>query len=51
VIPRAIAEDVTTAAEKTEALEHRIKEELERGDDREEVYKRNDRFAHIAKKR
>ena len=51
VVPREVAEEVAAAAEKTEALEHRIKDELLTGEDREKVYKRNDRYAHIAKKR
>ena len=50
VVPREVAEEVATAAEKTEALEHRIKDELLAGEDREKVYKRNDRYAHIAKR-
>jgi 4-hydroxy-4-methyl-2-oxoglutarate aldolase len=51
IVPRAIAADAIAAAEIAEGLEHKIKEELGRGDDREAVYKRNDRFAHVHKKR
>ncbi len=51
VVAREVAEEVAAAAEKTEAFEHRIKDELLTGEDHEKVYKRNDRYAHIVKKR
>jgi regulator of RNase E activity RraA len=47
VIPGALAEDVIGAAEKVERIEERIREELTAGVDREEVYRRNPRYAHI----
>jgi regulator of RNase E activity RraA len=47
VIPRELAADVITAAEEVERIEERIREELTAGVDREEVYRRNPRYAHI----
>ena len=47
IVPRALGERVATAAEEVIRIETRIREELVRGVDREEVYRRNPRFAHI----
>ena len=47
VIPRLLADEVVTAAEQVERIEARIREELTAGVDREEVYRRNPRYAHI----
>jgi regulator of RNase E activity RraA len=47
VIPREHAEQVATDAELVERMEGKIKQDLEAGTDREVVYQRNDRFAHI----
>jgi regulator of RNase E activity RraA len=49
VVPREIAAQVAAYAEVLERAEGRIKEDLRAGGDREEVYRRNDRFGHIAK--
>jgi regulator of RNase E activity RraA len=51
VIPRELADDVVAAAEAVERIEERIREELMAGMDREEVYRRNPRYAHIRKSR
>ncbi len=51
VIAREHAASVTADAEEMEHLEGKIKLDLEAGADREEVYRRNDRFAHMKKVR
>lgn len=51
VIPREHSASVAADAEEMERLEGKIKLDLEAGADREEVYRRNDRFAHIKKVR
>jgi regulator of RNase E activity RraA len=47
VIPRRLAEQVVAAAEEVQGIEERIRDELSAGVDREEVYRRNPRYAHI----
>lgn len=49
IIPREHVEQAARDAEIFEGLEKKIQAELEAGDDREEVYKRNDRLGHIRK--
>ena len=49
VIPRRLAEEVIAAAEQVQRVEERIREELTAGVDREEVYRRHPRYAHIRK--
>jgi 4-hydroxy-4-methyl-2-oxoglutarate aldolase len=50
VIPHRLAAQCVEDAELYEAVEKRIQIEVERGDDREEVYGRHDRLAHIRKR-
>lgn len=50
VIPKEILGEVVTKCEAFEKLEAKIKVELERGDDREVVYNRNDRNGLFRKK-
>jgi regulator of RNase E activity RraA len=47
IIPREHAEQVAADAQIVEQMEGRIKDELQRGTDREVVYGRNDRFSHV----
>jgi 4-hydroxy-4-methyl-2-oxoglutarate aldolase len=47
IVPRDLGERVVTAAEEVVRIEERIRDELVRGVDREEVYRRNPRFAHV----
>lgn len=47
VVPAARAEQIVHDAEILEAMEARIRADLERGDEREAVYARYDRFGHI----
>lgn len=49
IIPREHAEQAVRDAEIFEGIEKKIQTELEAGEDREEVYKRNDRLGHIKK--
>ena len=47
VVPSRVAETVAEAAEELDRIEQRQREELLRGDDRQAVYERYDRFGHI----
>lgn len=47
VIPADWTAIVAEAAEKLEAVETRIRQEIEQGGDREDAYARHDRFGHI----
>jgi len=47
VIPKTHIVQVIEAAEEVTHIEERMREELRKGVDREEVYKRHDRYAHI----
>ena len=47
IIPAAHAHQVARDATILEEIESRIREDLEKGEDREAVYSRHDRFAHI----
>jgi len=47
VVPKAIAEEVLLASEKLEEIEQEIRKELEAGGDREIVYKKHPKFAHV----
>jgi regulator of RNase E activity RraA len=49
VIPRPIAGEVIVAAERVEEIEDEIRRALVAGMDREEVYQRNPRYAHISR--
>jgi 4-hydroxy-4-methyl-2-oxoglutarate aldolase len=49
IIPAERAEEVAANAEKTSEMEQRIKADLAKGEDREAVYARHDRFGHISK--
>lgn len=49
IIPREHAGQAVRDAEVFESIEKKIQAELEAGEDREEVYKRNDRLGHIKK--
>ena len=49
VVPSRVAETVAEAAEELDRIEQRQREEILRGDDRQAVYERYDRFGHIAK--
>ena len=49
MIPARYAEQVVRDAEILEQIEGRIRNDLKRGDDREAVYGRHDRFSHIKK--
>jgi len=49
IIPSALAAQVVRDAEVLEGMEAKIRADLERGDDREVVYGRHDRFGHIKK--
>ncbi len=49
IIPTAYAEQVVDDAVFLEEMEGRIRQDLARGDDREAVYNRHDRFGHIKK--
>lgn len=49
VIPAALAAHVVRDAEILETMEAKIRADLQRGDDREAVYARHDRFGHIKK--
>jgi 4-hydroxy-4-methyl-2-oxoglutarate aldolase len=48
VVPRAIAGRVVADGEEVTRIEERMRRELLAGVDREEVYRRHDRYAHIA---
>ena len=47
IIPAALAERVVRDAEMLDAVEAKIRADLLRGEDREAVYRRHDRFGHI----
>jgi regulator of RNase E activity RraA len=47
IIPASLAERVVPDAEILESMEAKIRADLVRGDDREAVYRRHDRFGHI----
>lgn len=47
VVPKEITEEVLLAAEKLEEIEQDIRKELEAGGDREIVYKKHPKFAHV----
>ena len=47
VVPRELAEDVLLACERLEEVEKEIRAELEAGMDREIVYKKHPKFAHV----
>jgi 4-hydroxy-4-methyl-2-oxoglutarate aldolase len=47
IIPASLARRVVTDAEILETIEARIRADVLRGDDREAVYRRHDRFGHI----
>ncbi|MDI6870114.1 MAG: RraA family protein [Bacillota bacterium] len=47
IIPRAVGAEAAEAAEEVVRREERIREELLRGVDREEAYRRHELFAHI----
>lgn len=49
VVPAEHVAEVAAASRTLEQVENRIKAELERGDDRETVYARHNRFGHICK--
>jgi 4-hydroxy-4-methyl-2-oxoglutarate aldolase len=49
VVPSRVAETVAEAAEELDRIEQRQREEILRGDDRQAVYERYDRFGHIPK--
>lgn len=49
VVPREHVAEVADAARTLERVEDRIKQDLERGDDRQAVYARHDRFGHARK--
>lgn len=49
IVPARLAELVVADAEILEQMESKIRSDLEKGHDREEVYSRYDRFAHIKK--
>ena len=49
VVPSRVAETVAEAAEELDRIEQRLREEILRGDDRQAVYERYDRFGHIPK--
>jgi regulator of RNase E activity RraA len=48
IVPRGIAARAIADSEEVMLIEGRMREELLAGIDREEVYRRHDRFAHIA---
>lgn len=48
IVPAALLADVIEAGEEVVRIENRIREALVQGVDREDVYRRNPRFAHIA---
>src|SRR4051812_37133844 len=50
VVPAELAADVVRDAEILESMEAKIRAELQRGEDREVVYARHDRFGHIKKR-
>lgn len=47
IVPQELAEEVLLAAEKLEEIELEIRKELLAGEDREVVYKRHPKFAHV----
>lgn len=47
VVPARIAQSAITAAEQLSEIETRMREELLAGTDREDVYRRHDRYAHV----
>ncbi len=47
IVPKDIAEEVLLACEKLEEIEQEIRKELEAGGDREIVYKKHPKFAHV----
>jgi 4-hydroxy-4-methyl-2-oxoglutarate aldolase len=47
VVPQELAEEVLLAGEKLEEIEKKIRADLEKGEDREIVYKRHPKFAHV----
>jgi 4-hydroxy-4-methyl-2-oxoglutarate aldolase len=47
IVPKDIAEEVLLACEKLEEIEKEIRVELEAGGDREIVYKKHAKFAHV----
>jgi regulator of RNase E activity RraA len=47
IVPRSLAEQVVTAGEEVVRIEQRIRDELVAGTDREDIYRRNPRFAHV----
>jgi 4-hydroxy-4-methyl-2-oxoglutarate aldolase len=49
VIPARLATQVILDAEVLEQIEEKIRKDLRKGEDREAVYKRHDRFGHIKK--
>ncbi len=49
VVPKEVAEQVIEAAEKVTEIEEQIRQELSKGVDREEVYRKHRRYAHIKK--
>jgi len=49
VVPQALKEKVLLAAEELERVEKKIREALRTGEDREAVYRRYPKFAHIQK--
>jgi regulator of RNase E activity RraA len=49
VIPASLAAQVIHDSEVLEQVEEKIRGDLEKGEDREAVYQRHDRFGHIKK--
>ncbi len=47
IVPQALAEEVLLAGEKLEEIEKEIRADLEKGLDREPVYKAHPKFAHV----
>ena len=47
IVPTSFAGQVADDAEEVNRIEERIREELRHGDDREAIYARNNRYAHI----
>ena len=49
IVPAELAAEVLVAAEELERIEERLRAGLRAGEDREAVYKRHPKFAHVRK--
>jgi len=51
IVPLGLAEEALEAAEELGRIEERLREGLRAGEDREAVYKRHPKFAHVRRVR